>query len=245
MKIAQKIFIIVMILSSLRFAQQLSWKHLNGPMGGIIGDIVINSNGELFAGVYPFSLGYFGLYKSTDNGDSWNKIETQFFDFPVYSIYITKNDHIWVGTDHVDRIYLSTNNGETWEIKNNGYFTNECWAFGESNDGVLFAGDGQYNKIFRSTNYGDDWELSTELRPYAFETDSNNIVYTGTATGLFSTTDNGLAWKQDDFLNNIAVSSILIDEKNNLYCGTGYYSNGDGVFFSSDGGENWTLLGLT
>lgn len=243
----KRIIILLFIMcffSRLIISQQLIWKHTGGPMGGIVGDISINSSGEIYAGVYPFFLDYSGLYKSTDNGDSWLKVETQFEDFEVYAIYITKEDHIWVGTNFQGRIYRSTDNGLTWENKRNGYNSGECWAFGQSNDGVMFAGDGQYVRLYRSTDYGDNWELSTNLRPLVFATDSNNIVYAGTHDGLYATIDNGLSWVQNNFLSNIPVSSILIDSNNNIYCGTGYYNNGNGVFYSDDGGLNWTQLGL-
>jgi len=65
-------------------------------MGGIIGGMDINSEGEIYAGVYPFLIGYTGLYKSIDNGNSCQKIETQFEDFQVFYVFITKEDHIWV-----------------------------------------------------------------------------------------------------------------------------------------------------
>jgi len=71
--------------ASLIFSQELTWRSLDGPMGGIIGGIDINSNGDIYAGVYPFMIQYKGLFKSTDNGESWNRIETQFDDFDVYS----------------------------------------------------------------------------------------------------------------------------------------------------------------
>ncbi len=237
-------FLLIVILSNFIFTQQLVWKHTGGPMGGIVGDIAINSKGDIYAGVYPFWIVYSGLYKSTDNGNTWNKIITQFDDFEVYAIYITKEDHIWVGTNFQGRIYRSTDNGQTWENKSNGYNTGECWAFGKSKNDVMFAGDGQYIKLYRSVDYGENWEFSANLRPLVFATDSNNIVYAGTHDGLFATTDNGITWAQNISLANIPVSSIIIDTNNNIYCGTGYYSNGDGVFYSTDGGQNWTQLGL-
>jgi photosystem II stability/assembly factor-like uncharacterized protein len=214
-------------------------------MGGIIGGMDINSNGDIYAGVYPFMIAYTGLYKSTDNGESWFKIKTQFEDFQVFSVYITKEDHIWVGTDYQDKLYRSTDNGLTWEIKANGYNAFECWAIGESKDGVLFAGDANSGQLYRSTDNGENWQFSALIAPLAFAVDSNNVVYAGAFNGLYSSTDNGVSWTQNNFFSGYAVSTVLIDTSNGIYCGTGYtYLNGDGLYYSGDSGQTWRQLGF-
>jgi photosystem II stability/assembly factor-like uncharacterized protein len=214
-------------------------------MGGIIGGMDINSNGDIYAGVYPFMMAYTGLYKSTDNGDTWNRVETQFEDFEVFSVHITTEDHIWVGTDYQGKLYCSTDNGQTWENKANGYYAFECWAIGESKDGVLFAGDANSGQLYRSTNNGENWEFSANIAPLAFAVDSNNVVYAGSFNGLYSSTDNGVTWTQNNFYSGYAVSTVLIDTSNGIYCGTGYtYLNGDGLFYSGDGGQSWRQFGF-
>ncbi len=243
----KKYFLIILLvnfllITQLLFSQEIVWKHTGGPMGGIVGDIAINSKGDIYGGMYGSRLG--GLFKSTSNGDAWEHIETQFEEFEVYAIYVTEEDHIFVGTNFQGRIYRSTDDGVTWENTREGYDTGECWAFGESKDGVLFAGDGQYDKLFRSTDNGNNWELSANLSSLVFMTDTNNTVYCGTFDGLFFTTDNGITWEEDEYFSSVPVSAILIDDNNGIYCGTGYYDNGNGVFYSSDGGENWKHLGL-
>ena len=238
-------FFITFLITYNIYPQQLVWHHLAGPMGGTIGDIAINSNGDIFAGVYWQGWGQEGLYRSTDKGVSWNKIETQFYDFIVYDIYITRKGHIWIGNaDNPDKLHRSTDNGLTWEVKKNGYGTSECWAIGENKEGILFAGNADGGGIYRSTNEGDNWVYISNVSPLVIATDSNNVTYAGTFSGLYSTTDSGITWINDNFFQNIPVASILIDERNNIYCGTGYYNNGNGVFYSSDGGDNWTQIGL-
>lgn len=227
------------------FSQQIYWQHLGGPFGGIVGDIGINSKGDIFAGVYTYWLVYFGLFKSTDNGETWISLNS-FSNSEINAIYITKNDHIWVGTFREDRIYLSTDDGNTWIARGKGFIAPACWAFGESKDGVLFAGSGQFVSTFRSTDYGETWQLSGNLGSLCFATDSNNIIYTGTLSGLYFSTDNGLSWSFNTSLGSIPISSILIDSSNNIYCGTGYYfDNGNGVYFSSNQGQTWTHIGLS
>jgi photosystem II stability/assembly factor-like uncharacterized protein len=237
----------IITISQPVFSQQLVWNHLGGPMGGTVGDMAINSKGHIYSGVYTnvfTSQSYEGIYKSTDNGDSWFKLKNTVDQFEVYAIFINRLDHIFVGTNYRDRLYRSTDEGETWEIINNGYNTAECWAIGENKDGtVMFAGDGQFGYLFRSTNYGLNWELSANLPVLAFAVDSINNVYCGTHIGLYKSTDDGLSWNQIGF-NNIAVNTILIGEADTIFCGTGYYDNGQGVYYSPDYGNTWTSMGL-
>lgn len=226
-------------------AQPYELMSMNGPNGGIIGDIAISSNGTIFAGVYSLWVGYYGLYKSEDNGDSWTQVEIQDDKIEVYSIYINTNDDIYVGTNFGGRIWKSINDGETWENIREGYDTGECWAFGESLDGILFAGDGQYHKTFRSLDYGNHWEYVADLAPTVFATDTNNNIYAGSLYyGLFGSQDLGQTWHQNDFLKDVPVTTMLIDSLNHFYCGTGYYDNGNGVYYSENEGASWGHLGL-
>ena len=240
--------LITLVIATNLYAQEFIWNHTGGPMGGTIGDIALNSNDHIYAGVYTniFTSQYYaGLYKSTDNGETWNKIETQFDDFKVYALYANKDDHIFVGTDFQGVIYRSTDDGKTWEKTNSGYVSNQCWAFGQNKDGtVLFAGSGGYiPALCRSTDNGDSWENMDWLPVLSFAVDSINTIYCGTFDGIYKSTDDGLTWNQTGF-GGTPINSILIDAHNGLFCGTGYYSNGQGVFYSSDSGNKWESIGL-
>ncbi|MEM2117347.1 MAG: YCF48-related protein [Thermoplasmata archaeon] len=232
------------------FSQTLPWQHTGGPMGGVVGDMALDNDGNLWVGVYGWIniawtefKNYGGVYKTTDNGNSWQEITTPFEPFDVHALHITKAGHIFVGTRYQGSIYRSTDNGMTWVNSNNGYTNTICMAFGESKEGVLFAGDGR-GGIYRSTNNGDYWQYLSNFRVLAFATDSNNTIWCGTFSGLYKSTDLGLNWTEIPMFMGMTVSSLLIDGNNNIFAGTGYYSGGMGVFHSKDNGQTWTNIGL-
>src|SRR5438105_9428187 len=72
--------------------------------------------------------------------------------------------------------------------------------------------------------------------------------------GIWRSDDAGVSWRPvDDFMANLAVSSLVINPRdpNVMYAGTGeIYSNydalhGGGIFKSTDGGVTWALLPAT
>lgn len=238
-----KIIIAIAFYSSYVFSQNITWQHTGGPMGGIVEGIDIAQNGDIYAGGSNFLENYCGLYKSSDNGDTWQKIQTQFDDFQVYTVYVSKDSTIWVGTDGQDRIYRSTDNGKTWDSKSNGFNTSECWVIGENKDNVLFAGDANNGQMFRTTDKGNSWEFSGSIAPLSIASDTNNITYAGSFNGLYYSTDSGLTWNQHSNIT-YPISSIIVDSSNNIYLGTGYYDSGNGVFYSSDSGQSFIQIGL-
>ncbi len=81
-----------------------------------------------------------------------------------------------------------------------------------------------------------------------------HIIYIGTATGgVWRTVNAGITWEplfDDQPIASIGDIGLSKSDPNVLYVGTGEANNrnsspwGAGVFKSTDGGENWTFLGL-
>jgi len=80
------------------------------------------------------------------------------------------------------------------------------------------------------------------------------IFVGGVAGGVWRSTDGGASFAQlDDFMGNLAVSSIVVDpaNQNRILAGTGegFYNfdalAGDGIFKSEDGGATWAQLPAT
>ena len=64
------LILIILIFVNFSYAQDF-WEQTNGPYGGHIRSLAINSSGHIFSGTE-----YGGVYRSTDNGDNWIQINT-------------------------------------------------------------------------------------------------------------------------------------------------------------------------
>ncbi|MEO6167713.1 MAG: T9SS type A sorting domain-containing protein [Chitinophagales bacterium] len=88
----------------------------------------------------------------------------------------------------------------------------------------------------------------------AIEPGNSNVMYIGNASGgVFKTTDGGATWSPIfDAQPYLAIGAITIDPSDHqtIWVGTGdlnisgYPFIGDGVYKSTDGGINWTHMGL-
>lgn len=224
------------------YSQKFQWEHLKGPNGGIIGDIRADSKGTLFAGTYLSR----GLFRSYDGGETWERLEYAFDEFQVYSIYISPEDHIYVGNNYGHKIYLSTDGGDTWSTSSEGYATNECWTLSRTGDSIMTAGDGEFGGIWRSTNRGKNWVRTGDLniRPIDIQATPSGIFLCGSHDGLLRSSDQGITWQRIQGMQGFAVPDFLIVHDSLIYCGSGYYANGNGIFRSTDGGLTWQPAGL-
>jgi hypothetical protein len=102
-----------------------------------------------------------GIYKSTNNGDSWIKIGIDSLISSIVSLRIDKNDIIYAGIQNSGGV-RSDDDGKTWIQINNGIRTNlgnypSITDFEFNENGEVFAVC-DYFGIIKSTNNGDLWE---------------------------------------------------------------------------------------
>ncbi|MFH1051625.1 MAG: T9SS type A sorting domain-containing protein [bacterium] len=143
---------IILLLVSLFYyisSSQISnaqWEQI-GPNCGVIRSIVILDN-AIFAGTSEN-----GIYRSTNNGDSWEEKNNGISDYNIYGI-VVKDSNIFACA-YGGGVYLSTNKGESWEEKNNGLpsLLTSTIAIYDSN---IFVGD-YGGGVFLSTDNGNNW----------------------------------------------------------------------------------------
>lgn len=220
--------------------QQHFWQQTNGPYGGMVLSLVVNPRGDIFLGTEM------NIYRSTNNGDDWSRLNTRSGDYNPDSfkaLAINSKGHLFAGTMSYDGVYCSTNNGDTWFPINTGLdsidFVN-CMAINQEDH--IFIGT--YRGIFRSTNNGADWthidNLSVRVETIAMN--SFGDIFIGTyREGIFRSKDNGGTWeaKNTGFPADLAnlVLSMAVNKQDHIFIGCD-----KGIYRSTDNGEKWNLV---
>ncbi len=238
------VYLIISFIVKFNYPQQIVFSSLNGPYGGNLGDVVFSSNVDIFVSAYN-SDGR-GVYKSTDMGLSWEMLPTVYPFNEIFALGINKTNILFAGSGYYSGLFRSTDLGETWTWLS-GYTRPECWAIAFNDSNHIFAGDGDWGGLMRSTNNGDTWVqlLPNSVAVIAVAIDSLGAIYVGASNNFYKSYDNGSTWNSFySGLPPVEVATVLCNHQNEIFVGTGYILQGDGVYFSSNGGGDWVQRGL-
>jgi photosystem II stability/assembly factor-like uncharacterized protein len=147
----------------------------------------ITNNGTLLLAV----KGSGGIYRSTDDGASWN-ITNMNQSPEVYSLTVAVNNYIFAATadENHDGIYRSTNDGATWtKIKSDN---NEYYMEGvATSDGKIYLGAMGIG-IFSTSDYGATWDLHAQgfqnLIGFALAIGIDGTIYSTTVEDVYKST---------------------------------------------------------
>jgi len=198
-----------------------------------------SSSGTLFIGTR------FSIYRSHDNGDSFDEIYSNYSVIPSYKIEFSSNEDIYsIGRSIVLR---SIDNGTTWDTlylktSNTNFIDID---FGLNNEIYIVGNDFYGNDesgFFRSLDHGTTWEHIgiTDKKLQAIQVNSSGtILVSGPgAGGVFSSTDQGVTW--------IKISEIEVDVmesfSNDKLIASRLIENPKGCWLSNDWGNTWESL---
>lgn len=178
-----------------------------------------------------------GIYRSTDNGDSWTIVG--FADPNAYCNDITQssNGYLFAGCGYAD-VYRSTDNGISWENRTVPGYIRALVC--DSADMLFATGD---LGVFKSTDYAESWEQlhwedGTNL-PYGYVMGSSPSggIYVGTdEAGVVGSIDGGATWEKLYFVFD-GVQDVQTNSMGVLFC-SGYQA----FHKTTDLGESWGEL---
>lgn len=213
-------------------------------------------DGLVFVGTDPG-----GVFRSTDSGDTWSRINEGLIDGVVTDIVLSpdflSDDTVFISTVR-NGVFRSRNRGDTWEQSSIGLERRSVASIAISpnfaRDRTLFAGT-QFRGIFRSTNGGDSWEriglpssnvLAIGVSP---EYATDRTVFAGTGRdGVSRSIDGGESWEAinrglDELTKTVPVSSVMkfspdYPRDDTVFLGT----TEEGPFKSTNRGNFWRAI---
>ncbi|MEW5795172.1 MAG: T9SS type A sorting domain-containing protein [Candidatus Zixiibacteriota bacterium] len=224
----------LMVMSANLFGQ--TWEPTNGPVGGTVMRLASNSEGALFSGTW---LG--GMFRSTDNGDSWAAINNGFAGLEIWGIDVDSHGHIFVVTND-NGVFRSVDSGENWAQIGNGIIHGGTSITINQADHIFAAGYGfPYECVYRSFDNGATWEaVGRGIEPPSIQVIESNgeTLYAGDDRGnLYRSFDEGDSWAR--------IGSYGIDDPIcGITHGIGYVfvSRGTGLYIGTDSGTNWIRI---
>lgn len=196
-----------------------------------------------FDGENLYTAVEYAIYRSTDKGKTWNKIETsQSLQPCIYVLSLLKHqDKLFVGLDDCNPFFLTDNDTAMTVITyNDEYVTGFQFL---SKDSLVFIASG--DNIFRSSDNGVTFQKTTPASlvdsnvTFQYMTKSDNAIFISSGKGVLRSSDNGSSWidctpfdlSDTDirYYNPLAISgNVLL---------AGIYPHG--IIRSTDNGNSW------
>lgn len=190
-----------------------NWKWVNHDFGpDDVKSFLITPNDHMFIA----TPGTNGIYRSTDYGVSWNKVNNGLaalsnFEY-VQLLASDSKGQLFAGTTGPDYCYRSTDDGETWRKISSGIESTTVSAIGSDGKGkVLFCGS---QETFESENNGNNWikvenpENNLNIQAVAFHPDGQ--AFMGTARGVYKFVDSLMT--PVEIQNTVSPTAYMLEQ---------------------------------
>jgi len=220
-----------------------------GPRGCYLADVAGSSS---WPGLLYVAIDGSGVYKSCDEGRTWQPINTGLGNLHCWTLAVDPIDPevVYVGTWKEGRALFKTDNGgsDWYDITQEIYFDRAYdIAIDPNSNNILYVGS--CGTLFKSEDHGQSWLPLTNNGEWelhrvwsiAIDRNSDNLyisTWGSTLNTIFRSTDGGNTWLESGsgLPQGIPTNSIAIDSDRPhiLYAGTD-----SGVFKSTDNGKTW------
>jgi photosystem II stability/assembly factor-like uncharacterized protein len=211
------------------------WKSIEGPFNA--NTFCLVSNGDnIIAGTND------GILVSSNNGNSYSKLDNELNGMLIVSLKIMPNNKI-IASAAYNGIFTSADNGETWQARNEGLSEESSLIYGIyiDQDKIYLA---THDGIYLSDDNAESWQdISGNMlmRSTSKIAALDNVLLAGRSQGLHISRDGGKNWNVIAQMAEYNVVETITIHKNIIYAivRIGGFAALSGVFVSKDYGETW------
>ncbi|MFW5701763.1 MAG: YCF48-related protein [Bacteroidota bacterium] len=191
--------LIILILSIIviPLKSQDFWQEAGTFSGGMINDAAVAQNGDIW-----IAGNGSGVFRSTDGGQSWQRMNNGLLDWNVSAIYISQSGKMFAGTFD-NGVFVSTDAGQSWTYPSFNFDDIEIYFaitdFNEIGGRLYLTTEGA---VYASEDDGENWtDLGESLPSYfphcnTIEGDDEGNLYLATEGALYKSNDLGVNWKE-------------------------------------------------
>jgi photosystem II stability/assembly factor-like uncharacterized protein len=209
-------------------------------------DLLKLNNGTMLASVFDhLAMGIGGLFRSTDNGDTWENIGLT--DAAILCLAKNSQDVIYVGcnVDFTSGLFRSTDYGATWQQ----FLLNQCvQGIDVDNNDVVYVnlycdGWGMPWGVYRSADNGETWESLDMGMPNkmvnGLHLSNNGYLY------AFGRYDNQIYRSRKSVYEEFEIDVVACPENGGTATGSGIYNFGEFAHLSASANANYQFVGWT
>ena len=228
--------------------QEIVWER-TGLTNESIRYIVMNSNGDIFAG--SLAKGNFpnriagAVFRSKDDGDTWMKHTFPLVDMgcctlgDISTLVINSKGHIFAGTTG-GGIFRTIDSGDSWAQIDSLNIRGRVNTLAINSDDIIVGGDN--GRVYRSTDDGDTFtdiclaDTLSGVDQIAINSMGHIFMVTENH-GFHRSTDNGETCPE---INDFYFLALDINSTDDIFAG--WFG---GVYRSTDNGDSWVQTSFT
>jgi photosystem II stability/assembly factor-like uncharacterized protein len=199
------------------------------------------------------------IFKSTDAGATWSYYSVSNFNIynlaihPTQPAVISAAGAVKIGLYYYLAYFRSTNAGLTWtskQIVTNKKSCAYCLAIDPADPRTIYIGGSVldslknpllYKSVDAGVNFTDvsaGFAPCSTVRALAIHPVQTNIVYCGTDTGMYRSTDSGSSWSAAGVYGHVYSLATSAAEPNAVFAGAD-----TAIYRSTDAGLSWIKTG--
>ena len=212
------------------------WQHTDGPNGGTVENISINSKGIVFISTAS------GVFRSSD-GVSWTPKNSGLLSGTTTPLASDSSGNIYCAALS-SGIAISADDGELWSQDGSG-ITGTVQALAASKAGHVFAGTS--DGVFHQPSKDASWTKGSGIpgSVLSLAVGQNGSIFAGTTDNFYRSADDGISWSvSSSGLDAGEIHHIFAAQEGKLYTAVYNSSLTGGIYRSENNGDSWIKLSL-